>query len=80
MSKFMVGVGLALLTLGAYLLLSLDTPTRAQLESAYGDPAGSSQKIGGWVCLVAGALILVVGLVRAMKPRHDPDLPPQYRV
>jgi len=81
MSKFWVGLGIVLASIGAYLLITLPTPTRAQLENPYGDPGGGLQKVGGWACLGAGVLILGAGIVRMLRaPRHDPDLPPEHRV
>lgn len=75
-------MGVALVTLGAYLLLTLTAPTHAELENPYGgDLGGSAQKLGGYICLGVGLLLLAIRLVRVLKaPRHDPDLPPQYRL
>lgn len=80
-SKLAVAIGLVLATVGAYLLVTVAEPTRKELENPYGDTVGLGQKVGGWACLGVGVLILIVAVVRAMRaPRHDPDLPPEYRV
>ena len=82
MSKLASVVGLVLLTIGIYLLLTYVEPTRAELENPYGGGWGASaHTYGGWGCVIAGGLILGLGLIRAVRAnRHDPDLPPQYRV
>ncbi len=79
MNKVAAVIGIALLTVGLYLLLTYEAPTRGQLENPYGDWS-DLRKYGGYGCLGAGVLVLVVGIVRAKGNRHDPDLPPEYRV
>jgi hypothetical protein len=81
MSKLVVAIGLVLVTIGAYLLLTMPTPTHAQMENPYGYWGDGVHKIGGWGGLIGGVLILGIGIVRAVRTqRHDPDLPPEHRV
>lgn len=82
MSKLAVGIGVVALTLGVYLLLTMEAPTRAERENPYGGAMISdARRYGGWGCAIGGGLILAVGLWRALRAnRHDPDLPEKYRV
>ena len=80
-SKLFTIIGVIFATVGLLLLLTVPTPTRAQLEGGYGDLGGGLQQLGGWIALICGLLVLAIALVRALKAgKHDPDLPPELRV
>ena len=43
--------------------------------------AALAMAMTGWIALIGGLLVLAISLVRALKAgKHDPDLPPEYRV